>query len=259
MSSEKIEQAAQLLADAWSQHEQKNLPKDLTPSNRTEAYAIQDAMARKLGLGVAGWKLGMTAPETMRKNNVTEPIPGRIFRECVNENGAEIPAVIYTEPKIEPEFAVRLKNGLPPRPTPYVRADIEAATDTVLLCFEIADNRIPQSSGNPLCNIADNGGVAAYVVGPEVADWRERDFAAMPVSLIIDGKPAAEGLTGDGRVDPLDVVLWIANNLSQRGFGLAAGDLISTGSATVPTPMTVGSEALARFDGCGEVHVRFKE
>lgn len=260
MTSEKIEQAAQLLTDAWRNHQQlTELPADLRPSNRTEAYAIQDAMARKLGLSVAGWKLGMSAPETMRKFNVTEPVPGRIFRECLYEDGATIAAGIYGGPKVEPEFAVRLKNGLPPRPMAYTRIDIEAATDAVLLCFEIADNRVAMSPPEPLSMIADNGGFAAYVVGPEVPNWQERDFVGMPVNLVIDGAVAAEGLTGEGRVDPIDVALWTANNLSRRGFGLAAGDLISTGSATVPTPMAVGSEAIGRFEGCGEVRVRFSE
>jgi len=257
MSSEKIEQAAQLMADAWINHKAESLPENLRPSSRAEAYAMQDAMARKLGLAVAGWKLGMTAPETMRKNNVTEPVPGRIFRECLYDDGASVAVGGYNTPKLEPEFAVRLKYGLPPRPTPYTRVDIEEATDTILLCFEIADNRLAESSSNPLCNIADNGGFAAYVIGPEVPDWRERDFKAMPVNLLIDGKLAAEGLTGDGRIDPIDVVLWTANSLSQRSLGLAAGDLISTGSATIPTPMGAGSESVAQFEGCGEVKVRF--
>ncbi|MCG8510278.1 MAG: 2-keto-4-pentenoate hydratase, partial [Rhodospirillales bacterium] len=57
--------------------------------------------------------------------------------------------------------------------------------------------------------------------------------------------------------DPIDVVLWTANNLSDRGHGLAAGDLISTGSATVPTPMNIGSEAVGRFEGLGDVRASF--
>ncbi len=260
MSGEKIVQAARLLADAWRNHTQMAaLPAELTPEDRVEAYAIQDAMARELGLSVAGWKLGMSAPATMRQFGVTEPVPGRIFRECVYENGATIPAGIYSGPKVEPEFAVRLKNGLPARSGLYSRFDIEAATDCILLCFEIADNRVAMSPPQPLPMIADNGGFAAYVVGPEVKNWREVNFAEVPVDLIIDGEVAAKGLEGEGRIDPLDVLLWTANNVSQRGYGLAAGDLISTGSATVPTLMSVGSEAVGKFEGLGEVRVRFSE
>ncbi len=260
MSGDKIVQAVRLLADAWRNHTQMSeLPAELVPGDRAEAYAMQDAMARELGFSVAGWKLGMSAPAVMRQFNVTEPVPGRIFRECVHEDGAAIAAGGYTGPKVEPEFAVRLKNGLPARSGLYSHADVEAATEAILLCLEIADNRIAMAPPQPLPMIADNGGFAAYVVGPVVENWREVNFAEVPVDLIIDGEVAAKGLEGEGRIDPLDVVLWTANNLSQRGYGLAAGDLISTGSATVPTPMAVGSEAIGRFEGLGEVRVRFTE
>ena len=260
MSGDKIVQAARLLADAWRNHKQMAaLPTELQPGDRNEAYLMQDAMARELGFSVAGWKLGMSAPATMRQFNVTEPVPGRIFQECVYKDGATISAGIYSGPKVEPEFAVRLKNGLPARSGLYSRTDIEAATDAIVLCLEIADNRIAMAPPQPLPMIADNGGFAAYVVGPVVANWREISFAEVPVDLIIDGKVAAKGLEGEGRIDPIDVVLWTANNLSHRGYGLAAGDLISTGSATAPTPMSVGSEAIGRFEGLGEVRVRFAE
>jgi 2-keto-4-pentenoate hydratase len=258
MVAEKINQAAELLADAWKKHQQlPQLPDECVPVDRSESYAMQDAMAERLGLAVAGWKLGMSASATMRQFNVTEPIPGRIFRECIHEDGAKVSAGDYTGPKVEPEFAVRLKSALPAKSEPYARDEIVQATDSILLCLEIADNRLFMDPPDPLPMIADNGGFAAYVVGPVVDDWQNVNFATVPVDLIIDGEVAAPGLTGDFRVDPIDVVLWTANNLSGRGHGLAAGDLISTGSATVPTLMNIGSEAIGRFEGLGEVRVTF--
>jgi len=259
MNSDKIARAAALLVEAWKNHERlPGLPEDCRPVTRAEAYAIQDAMADGLGLTVAGWKLGMSAPATMRQFGVDEPVPGRIFRECVFPDGATIAAGHYGGPKVEPEFAVRLKAALPPRDEAYGRADLVAATDAILLCFEVADNRAAPAKPDPLTMIADNGGFAAYVVGPAVTNWRDVDFKTTAIELLIDGKPAAKGLEGEFRVDPIDVALWTANHLSKRGHGLAAGDLISTGSATVPTLMQVGSSALGRFVGLGEVRVAFK-
>lgn len=260
MTPEKIARAAKLLADAYRRNNQlSEIPEDCQPQERDDSYAIQDAMAEDLGLTTAGWKLGMSAPGTMRQFNVTAPIPGRIFKECISEDGATIAAGHYSGPKVEPEFAVRLKDDLPARETEYSYAEVKAATDTILLCFEIADNRVAMASPQPLTMIADNGGYAAYVVGPAVKNWRDVDFAAVPVDLVIDGEVAAEGLTGEFRIDPIDVVVWTINDLSRRGYGMAAGDLISTGSATVPTDMSVGSEAIGRFQGLGEVRVKFSE
>ncbi|MBL6929521.1 MAG: hypothetical protein ISR44_10150 [Rhodospirillales bacterium] len=258
MTPEKIARAAQLLSDAYKRHQQlSEIPEDCCPVEREDSYAIQDAMAENLGLTCAGWKLGMSAPGTMAQFNVTAPVPGRIFKECVFEDGATIPAGHYAGPKVEPEFAVRLKDDLPAREAEYTYAEVEAATDAILLGIEIADNRFAMPTPQPMPMIADNGGFAAYVVGPEVANWRDVDFVAAPVDLIIDGEVAAPGLTGEFRIDPIDVVVWTINHLSRRGYGMVAGDLISTGSTTVPTAMDVGSEAIGRFEGLGEVRVKF--
>lgn len=260
MTPENTARAAKLLADAYNSRVQlSDLPENCRPSERDESYAIQDAMAENLGLTCAGWKLGMSAPGTMRQFNVTAPVPGRIFKECIFEDGASVPAGHYTGPKVEPEFAVRIKSDLPARDSDYSRAEVEAATDAILLCIEIADNRVAMAPPQPLSMIADNGGFAAYVVGPEVANWRDVDFAAAPVDLIIDGEVAAPGLKGEFRVDPIDVVVWTLNDLSRRGYGLTAGDLISTGSATVPTAMGIGSEAIGQFGTLGEVRVKFSQ
>lgn len=256
MNPESIARAANLLVAAWRENFQlAQLPADCRPEGRADAYAIQDAMARELGFGVAGWKLGMSAPATMNAFGVDAPVPGRIFREFVHENGATIPAGHYALPKVEPEFAVRLAKPLPPRDGAYTYADIQDATEAVVLGLEIANGRIAGPS--PMSMIADDGGFSAYVVGPAIVNWREVDFRTLDVNLLIDGTVVAEGLTGDGRIDPIDVTLWTANDLSKRGIGLAAGDLISTGSATAPTPMAVGSTAVGRFEGLGEVSVTF--
>ncbi|MBT3359686.1 MAG: hypothetical protein HN403_08670 [Rhodospirillales bacterium] len=258
MTPEKIATAAKLLADAYNRHDQlPEIPADCSPQEREDSYAIQDAMAENLGLTCAGWKLGMSAPGTMRQFGVTAPVPGRIFKECIFDDGASVRAGHFSAPKVEPEFAARLKNDLPPRDAEYTYAEVAAATGAILLCFEIADNRVAMATPQPLAMIADNGGFAAYVVGPEVANWRDVDFAAAPVDLIIDGEVAAPGLTGEFRIDPIDVVVWTINDLSRRGYGMAAGDLISTGSATVPTAMGIGSEAIGKFEGLGEVRVKF--
>ena len=44
----------------------------------------------------------------------------------------------------------------------------------------------------------------------------------------VRGKAASAQILGD----PLDGVVWIANELSRRGFGLRPGDIIATGTWT---------------------------
>ena len=50
MHYENIQQAAEILADAWLQRATlPGLPADCRPQTRADAYAIQDAMAQQLG------------------------------------------------------------------------------------------------------------------------------------------------------------------------------------------------------------------
>jgi 2-keto-4-pentenoate hydratase len=257
MRSERTDRAARLIADAWREMRQiDTLPEDARPTSREEAYAIQDRLQELLGFAVAGWKLGATSPDAMRSMGVDEPIPGRLFRHLVFDSPASVPAALYGTPAVEPEFAVRLRAALPPRKSAYTPEEVASVAD-LFLAIEIANNRIAKTPRDPLDLIADNGGGAGFVVGPEVEDWRKVDFQTMPVQLWIDGRIAAPGLSGTGRIDPIDVAVWTANHLSGRGIGLEAGVFISTGSATAPTPMAAGSEAVAKFGDCGEVTVRF--
>lgn len=260
MTTDTATRAAEMLTTAWRDGSQiAELPGDLHPASRDAAYNIQDEMARLLGWEVVGWKMGMTSAPTQRQFGADAPLPGRLFREVMYEAPATVAAGGLTKPIVEPEFAVRLSADLPPRDAAYTRDEVAAATAAIHLAIEIASYRVAMPEVVPLRIVADNGGSAGCVIGPEVADWRSVDFLTVPVALHIDGALAAPGLTGNARIDPVDVTAWLANDLSARGIGLTAGAYVLTGSATAPTRMDVGSEVVARFEGLGEVRLRFAE
>lgn len=259
MSADTITRVAEIITDAWKAGRQLDaLPDGCMPANRAESYAIQDELARRLGLAVAGWKFGATAPASMRSMKVDEPVPGRIFAPRLARDGDVLKAADFNTPIMEAEFAVRLDAAFPARAEAYTRAEVEAET-AVFLAIEVADYRIkPTSPPTELVMIADNGGGAGWVLGPEVAGWRAIDFTTVPVEVVIDGHVVAEGLKGDGRIDPVDVAVWAVNHLSKRGLGLAAGSYLSTGSANAPIPLKGGSECVCRFGPLGQVSVTFE-
>jgi 2-keto-4-pentenoate hydratase len=157
---------------------------------------------------------------------------------------------------MEAEFAVRLEIAFPAQEKPYTRIDVEPHA-ALFLAIEIADSRFAQPTPpDTLKMIADNGGGAAWVLGPAIPNWRDIDFMTTPARLVVDGKVAGEALTGDGRIDPIDVALWAVNHLSQRGLGLATGAYLSTGTASKPVLMT-GTECVADFGPLGDVRVTF--
>ena len=274
MTGTKAIRAAELLAGCWRERRQiSDLPADLLPAGRTEAYAIQDELARLLGFDVAGWKIGMASPASLRAAGLDEPIPGRLFAQTLAHSPATFAADSFASPMVESEFAFRLLDPLPARAEPYSRDEV-AAVAVLHLAIEIGDFRMASLlnafigvspaldstatiSPQPLPWIADNGGGGGFVAGMEVVEWQRLDLQNHPVELRVNGEPAAPGLNGEARCDPLGVLQWTANHLSQRNIGLAAGAFVTTGTATVPKLVTAGTEAVAHFEDLGEVCVRF--
>ena len=260
MNRNKVNRAAEMLAAAWRDRRQvADFPDDCRPTNRAEAYAVQDEMIRRLGLTGAGWKIGMGSAAGLRRFALDGPVPGRLLSETFFENPATISAASCVGAMVEPEFAVRLGADLARRAEAYSRDEVTAAIAAVHLAIEVAGYRVAPPEINPLYMIADNGANAAFVVGPEIAGWPGVDLIGAPVELWIDGALAAPGFEGEDRVDPIGILLWTANDLSERGIGFHAGEFLSTGTATAPMPIAAGSEAVACFEGLGEVRVRFTD
>ena len=61
------------------------------------------------------------------------------------------------------------------------------------------------------------------------------------------------------RLDELYTALtWGANELSRRGLGFRAGQVISTGSPHEPVAAVPGAEAVVRYGDVGEIRVTFE-
>ena len=56
---------------------------------------------------------------------------------------------------------------------------------------------------------------------------------------------------------PLDALTWLANHCADRGDGLAAGEVVTTGVVTELLDLRAGQKAVADFGDLGLVEVRF--
>ena len=256
MNEQNIRTAAELLATAWRNREPiPGLPQQCQPQTRQQAYAIQDAMAELLGLEVAGWKIGAFTVGQMTAQELDGPMIGRVLAPTVASTPAELDAEPFNLCMLECELAFVVNRELPPRETPY---HIDELMDDIVLCLaiELTGSRYTEGHNNDwFCNIADNGNSGGLVIGPEIPDWREFRLADISVDLHIDRGDGIPNLQGDWRVDPLAVMVWTANCLSDRGISLAAGSIVSTGSLTEPQPFRQGSSAVAVYSGLGELQV----
>jgi len=245
-----FEKLAADLARAWRDCATIPLPAaEAAPRSRADAFAIQDRMADILGDACAGWKVGAAVRAVQILEGHDGPIVGRLFAPRLYASPARIPAA-YDGYKIECEFAFRFGRDVPARARPYARAELEP--DIVLHPgLEVAGTRYAISAGSRKFTthdaIADNGTGGAYAVGEALADWRALDLATLPIDARIDGGEAIHVYTGEYRRDPVDILVETVNGLAERGIGLSAGDLLSTGSLTLPTALHPGQTFVARF------------
>lgn len=255
----KIERLAAALAEAWRTDSTIDLPSEAeAPASRAEAFAVQDRMAELLDERVVGWKVGATVPAVQRLEGHDGPIPGRLFAPRVFDSPATVSATRFRGHKVECEFAFRLSRDLPVRGRPYTPEEI---ADGLVFhpAVELAGSRYRPGTGGrkPRTHdaIADNGAGGGFVFGPAIPDWRPLSFGAMPIVATIDGGAPIEVYTGDYRRDPVVIVAETANDLAARGIGLSAGDYVSTGSLTMPTPIARGQTLVARFGDLATVRV----
>ena len=254
----KIGAVADLLANAWRDGGTAALPHpDDLPSNMTEAFQVQDALVAQLNYPVSGWKLGITSRAGKQAAGLPHPMLGRLFTDFVKKAPARFEFGAFRAPVIEGEFTFRIGEDLPPRAEPYSQDEVRNAVGAIVMGIDVADTRWA-GSPSPVVLAADNGGMGAFVVGEVLPGWQDLDLASLPVDVYFDGKLVGPTWTGDHRSSTEQLVAaltWAANELSRRGFGLAAGDVVSTGSPHEPVPAVPGAETVARFGDIGEIRV----
>ncbi len=248
---ESFEQLAQSLAEAWRRCGTLPLPPaGAAPSSRADAFVIQDRMAELIGERCVGWKVGAAVRAVQILEGHDGPITGRLLASRIFASPAEVPASLFAGYKIECEFAFRFRQDVPARARAYTRSEI-APQLVFHPGLEIAGTRYAPGTGGRVATtydaIADNGTGGAYVVAAGIEAWQDIDFERLAVDARIDGGEPIHMYTGEFRRDPVDILVETVNGLSDRGIGLAAGDLLSTGSLTLPTPLREGQTYVARF------------
>jgi 2-keto-4-pentenoate hydratase len=226
-----------------------DLPVDCRPGNAAEAYAIQDAVAQRLG-PIKGWKTGAPGPDA-------EPAYAPIF--TVIAGPGRFPAATQHLFGIEAEIAFRLARDLPKRDKPYTRDEIVAAIASMHPAIELVDTRFADfAKTDALSKVADNQSNEALIYGPAIAGWQSLglDLARPPIGVTVDGKLAAE-TTGNSGGDPLRLLTALANHCTGRTGGLRAGDMVTTGSITGIIFAKPGTVVVGDFARLGTVRLEF--
>jgi len=243
--------AAILIAARQSGHRLATLAPEDTPSSAADGYAVQETIARRLGLAIAGWKVGAPSPSAA-------PLAGPILEGYLKESPAQFALLPNALRTVEAELAFRLGADLPPRGNAYSEADVWDAVASLHVGIEILESsyldRLKLPEAAVLADLNNNGG---YSVGPAIADWRSRDLATPEAVLLIDGKEIRRAHAGTPGGHPQRLVTWLANHAAARGTYLKRGQVITTGSHTGMIDAPPGATITARFEGIGEATLTF--
>jgi len=247
------------------QHEKNQTQTDALAINfpdltRERAYAIQRERLEQTASDSnphVGWKLGWT--RLAEPGEMLDPIIGHYLRSRVFEYGAPISTRGFTAgtASAEPEIVFYLGKDLP-GPT-VTREEVIDAIESVGIAMEFVNWRAMEPNTRAHA-IADNGIAAGVVLAERRYDVSELDFGQIEGSVTVNSAETSNGMaTSIMGVDPVQGLLWAANELPKYGMHLKAGQFIVSGTVCPPLPVTAGDNASIAFTGMGSLNATFVE
>lgn len=201
--------------------------------------------------------MGSTSKEAQRHLGTNEPGAGALLQPYVHISPANVSLVADHMPAVEGEFAFKLANDLPPRQQAYAFDEVVAAIGDLAGAIEIVGTRFAGGLAGKgrLLTTADGGVNIGLVVG-EWTPFRGQDLRDHEVTVLINGERKGYGRGSRALDNPLNVMHWLANHLSDRHLGLWKGDIVSTGTCTGLDAVAGGDFVLADFGELGTVELR---
>ena len=165
-----------------------------------------------------GYKIGCTTPALQRFMDIGNPCSGTMFARTEVAAGGELRLANYVRAGLECEIGVRLGSALDPRDGAVDRKRAAQAIAAVYTSIEIVDERYVDYRvvGTPTL-IADNFMNAGFVRGTERTDIDPLTLDRVRASTVVDGKVYGSGVGSDIMGHPLEVLIWLANEMASRG------------------------------------------
>ena len=101
---------------------------------------------------------------------------------------------------------------------------------------------------NLIADLAANGGLAAF----EGVEYNAgMDLKSVELVMTVNGAEVGRGVGSDALGDPVDALVWLANESSRRGIGLKADEIVSTGTCTGLVWLEPGQQVELTVSGIG--------
>lgn len=224
-----------------------------------DAYHISLRMVERrveAGEKIIGKKIGVTSKAVQNMLNVHQPDFGYLTDNMVFNQGEEMPiSEQLIQPRAEGEIAFILKKDL--MGPGVTNADVLAATECVMPCFEIVDSRIENWNIKIQDTVADNASCGLFVLGDNAVSPSQVDLATCGMVVEKNGSIISTGAGAAALGSPVNCVTWLANTLGQFGIPLKAGEVILSGSLVPLEPVQAGDFMTVSIGGIGSASVRF--
>lgn len=254
MEKEKI---ADLLLEA--QRTAVPLPLHLRQSfTLDEAYEVQKCVVeKKLAQGhrILGKKIGLTSKAMRDAMGIDRPDFGSIFSDGIYPQGIPLKRDAFITPRVEGEIAFLLKEDI--KAANCTVYDVIKATEGVMACLEFVDSRWGKDFSF-YDSVSDNASCGGFMLGSKLVSLTDLDLRYIGLYMTKNGALINSGLGVEVMGDPLNAVVWLANQMIERGDYLKAGDIILSGSLVAAVPVEKGDSMNICFSQLGNIEIKFE-
>ena len=224
-----------------------------------DAYQISlQFLQHRLDKGerIIGKKIGLTSHAVQSMLNVDQPDFGYLTDKMVYSQGQEVPlSDTLMQPRAEGEIAFILKKDL--KGPGVTAADVLAATDYLLPCFEIVDSRIKDWKIKIQDTVADNASCGVFILGDTAVKPEDVDLKTCGMVVEKNGKIISTGAGAAALGSPVNCVAWLANTLGHYGISLKTGEVILSGALVPLENVQAGDFMSVSIGGIGNASVKF--
>ncbi|MDA9509923.1 hydratase [Bradyrhizobium sp. CCBAU 11386] len=223
--------------------------RDILPSDRAAAYAIQDATLARIG-PAGGWKVGASNPEA-------EPICAPLPASCLLASGVRLGTGLLRG--VEAEVALRVGRGLTIDDAALPDRELARAFDAAYPVIEVVETRLEDwTNSAALAQLADLQSHGALLIGPaSTVSPASIDLRSVEAHISIGDDISKRTTGGNPAGDIWRLLRWLVRHCAERGAPLLPGHIVTTGSCTGMIFAQEGASVRARLAGFGEVAVDF--
>jgi len=220
-----------------------------------DAYQIQLYQIQKKveqGAVVKGLKIGLTSKAMQDMLNVYTPDYGFILDSMVFEELEGLHAAQFIQPKVEFEIAFVFNKSLK-GPNVTVQ-DVIDATAYVVPAVEVIDSRIADWQIKFEDTVADNGSSAGAILGEKRTLFSDiADISNIKMIVTKNGEFLDEATSAAVLGNPLNAVIWLANEVGKYGVSIEPGMFVLSGALSKAVVFEEGDVFEADFGELGKV------